>query len=101
MTDYEIRHVVPASPPKRIDYARMQREFPRQKAALTRARNAQDPVKVAECCIAAVKAWDECGAWPDDWSAWQRALDDVLPWRQQQNLADVAYGRVTITRTEH
>jgi hypothetical protein len=85
--------------PKRIDYDRMRREFPKQKRALTLALNAKSPVRVANACIAAVKVWDECGAWPDDWSAWQRALDDVLPYRQMCNLSDVAYGRVTITAT--
>jgi hypothetical protein len=83
--------------PRRIDYDRMQKVFPGQKAALTRAVKASDPVKVANACIAAVKVWDEIGAWPDDWSAWQRALDDVLPWRQQCDLSDVAYGRIKIT----
>ena len=100
MTDYQITEVGPRRTPKPIDYARMDREFPRQKATLTRAVKSGDPVKVAAACIAAVKAWDEIGCWPDDWSAWQRGLDDVLPYNQLVDLDDVAYGRVTITKRE-
>ena len=40
--------------------------------------------------------WDEVGAWPDDWSHFQRALGDILPWNQQVDFDDVVYGRVTI-----
>lgn len=86
----------PVPQPKRIDYDRMRREWPKQKSALTRAVKTGDPVKVADVCIKAVAVWDEVGAWPDDWSLFQRALDDVLPWNQQVDLADVAYGRVRI-----
>lgn len=81
---------------KRIDYDRMKREFPKQKAALTRAVKTGSAEKVAAVCIAAVKVWDEVGAWPDDWSHFQRALDDVLPWNQRVDFDDVVYGRVTI-----
>jgi hypothetical protein len=63
-----------------IDYARMRRVSPGQKAALTRAVKTKDPVRVAAVCKAAVAEWNEIGAWPDDWSRWQRALDDVLGW---------------------
>jgi hypothetical protein len=63
-----------------IDYERMKRIYPRQKAALTRALNQPqdrrvDAVIVA--CKAAVKEWEAIGAWPDNWSRWQRALSDV------------------------
>lgn len=88
----------PPAQPKRIDYERMNREWPGQKRRLASAVKAADPVRVAQVCIDAVKVWDEVGAWPDDWSAFQRALDDVLPWQQQVNLDDVAYGRVEVTR---
>ena len=54
--------------------------WPKQKAALTRAVKTKDPEKVAAVCKAAVAEWDACGAWPDDWARFQRALDDVLPW---------------------
>lgn len=33
--------------------------------------------------------WDEIGAWPDDWSRWQRALNDVLPWNRSIDLEDL------------
>lgn len=49
-----------------IDYERAKREFPKQKAVLTRALNQTDPEKrhstVAGACRAAVRAWDEWGA---------------------------------------
>jgi len=73
----------------RIDYARMQRVHPRQKAALTRAVKTGDPEKVAAVCIAAMEEWDAIGAWPDDWARWQGALDDVLPWNRRVDLADL------------
>ena len=86
----------PPSQPRRIDYDRMRREWPRQKAALTRAVKSGSAEKVAAVCIAAVKVWDEVGAWPDDYSLFERSLNDLLPWHSQVNLSDVAYGRVTI-----
>lgn len=94
----DARERVAARPePRRIDYERMNREFPRQKAALTRAMNrwkaavkdlpywqrAEDPEaraaaeNVAKVCKAAVAAWNECGAWPDAWHTWNIALRDV------------------------
>lgn len=72
-----------------IDYARMSREFPKQKAALTRALNSGHRDRVVLTCAATVKAWDEIGAWPDDWSRWQRALDDVFPVFQAPSLEDL------------
>jgi hypothetical protein len=61
-----------------IDYARMAKVYPRQKAALTRAVKSGDPERIAKACKDAVAVWDEIGAWPDDWARWQRALDDAL-----------------------
>ena len=78
-----------ARPARRIDYDRMRRTFPKQKAALNRAVKTRDPEKVAAACKAAVTEWDEVGAWPDDWSRWQRALDDVLPWHRQVDIKDL------------
>jgi hypothetical protein len=72
-----------------IDYARMKREYPRQRAALTRAKNSGDPDKVVLACAAAVKAWDEIGCWPDSWSSWQIALDDALGWGHQVRLENL------------
>lgn len=74
----------------RIDYARMQREFPKQKAALTRALKSGDRERVVMTCAKTVREWDEIGAWPDDWSRWQRALDDVFPVFQGPRLEDLA-----------
>lgn len=76
-------------PEKRIDYERMNRIYPRQKAALTRAVNSGDPEKVAAACKKAVAEWNEIGAWPDDWSRWQRAMDDALPWNQHVDIGDL------------
>jgi hypothetical protein len=66
-----------------IDYARMKKQYPKQKARLTRALNITDQAQrratVLAVCRAAVQEWDEIGAWPDEWSRWQRALDDQFP----------------------
>jgi hypothetical protein len=68
-----------------IDYDRMKRVYPKKKAALTRAQN-KNPLDryaaVLAACTAAVKEWDAIGAWPDQWSRWQRALDDAARWPQ-------------------
>ncbi len=78
-----------------IDYARMQREHPKQKAALTRAVNAwrkngeTDNSGVVKVCTQAVKVWDEIGCWPDDWSRWQRALNDTEHWSANTDLRDL------------
>lgn len=97
---YEIIDLRPGndSRPRPIDYERMKAEHPKARRAVERAVKTGDPVKVAEKVIAAVQLWDECGAWPDNWSYAQRALDDVLPWNRQVQLEDVAYGRVLIRR---
>jgi hypothetical protein len=76
----------------RIDYAGSNREFKRQKAALTRAINSGDKDKIVLACRKAVREWSEPpfnGAWPDDWSRWQRALDDALPWNEHVELDDL------------
>lgn len=75
-----------------IDYAGVKRVFPKQKAALTRAVNSGDPNKVVLACKKAVDEWRKPpfnGAWPDDWSRWQRALDDALGWRSTVRLEDL------------
>jgi hypothetical protein len=78
-----------ARPVKRIDYDRMNRSHPKLKRALTRASRTKDPQAVAETCLDAMDEWNACGAWPDDWSSWQRALDDVLPWNRAIALEDL------------
>ena len=66
-----------------INYERMQKLRPSQKAALTRAVKSGDPVKIKTVVSKAVREWNECGgAWPDDWSRWQRALDDAQRYHQ-------------------
>jgi hypothetical protein len=75
--------------PKRIDYARMQRVWPKQKAALTRAVKTGDPERVAAVCKAAVAEWDAIGAWPDDWARFQRALDDVAGWGRSVSIGEL------------
>lgn len=72
-----------------IDYARMNREGRKLKGALTRAVNSGDRDKVILACANAVRVWDEVGAWPDDWSRWQRALDDVFPVFHGPDLRDL------------
>jgi len=62
-----------------IDYARMKRVRPQQKSALTRAIKSGDPAKVMLAARRAVREWNAIGAWPDDWSRWQRAIDDAYP----------------------
>ncbi len=66
--------------PRPIDYERMKREHPKQKAALTRAIKTGDPERIAATIKTTVAQWDVVGAWPDDWSRWQRALDDAIGW---------------------
>ena len=76
-----------------IDYARMQREHPKQKGMLTRAvrhwRNTGDRSKVVKACREAVRVWDEIGAWPDDWATWQIALNDTEPWHSTTRLEEL------------
>ena len=72
-----------------IDYERMKRTHPKHKAALTRAVKSKSADKVKAACTAAVREWDEIGAWPDNWSNWQRALDDALGWRNTVQLEDL------------
>jgi hypothetical protein len=75
--------------PPAIDYARMSRVWPKQKAALTRARKTGDPEKIAAVCKAAVAEWDAIGCWPDDWALFQRTLDDALPWHASVRIEDL------------
>lgn len=78
-----------ARPVKRIDYERMNKVWPKQKAALTRAKNSGDLDKVVTVVKKAVKEWDEIGAWPDDWSLFERTLNDMLPWHQSVDIRDL------------
>jgi hypothetical protein len=75
--------------PRRIDYDRMSRVHPKQKAALTRAIKTKDAEIIARVCKAAIAEWNEIGAWPDDWNRWQVALNDALPWNDSIDLRDL------------
>lgn len=68
-------------------------QYTRQKAALTRAINlakaAKDKGETWQQSSAIVEAavrktvheWiEKRQAWPDDWTRWQRALEDARPW---------------------
>lgn len=82
-----------------IDYARMNRAWPQQRAALTRAIRAWQRApeadleaareKIAAVCKAAVAEWNAIGAWPDDWARFQRALDDALGLSSSIRLEDL------------
>lgn len=73
-----------------IDYPAANREFKKQKTALTRAVNSGDRDKIILACKKAVGEWDQPGrAWPDDWSRWQNALDDAFPVFQAPRLEDL------------
>jgi hypothetical protein len=67
----------------------MNREHPRQLAALTRAIKTNDPERIAAVCKAAVAAWHDIGAWPDDWHRWQIALNDALPYWQHIDIGEL------------
>jgi hypothetical protein len=73
-----------------IDYDRMRRVRRGQKTALTRAVNSGQPERVMAACRKAVNEWNEIGAWPDDWSNWQRALDDAVGWHATVLLESLA-----------
>lgn len=59
-----------------IDYERMKIEGPKLKAELTRAQK-KGYSAVLHACTHAVTSWNVIGAWPDNWSLWQRTLDDA------------------------
>lgn len=70
-----------------IDYQAANRKFRAQKSQLSRAVNQyqrgggqEAQARVRSVVEQHVQEWDLHpfnGAWPDDWSRWQRALDDV------------------------
>ena len=78
-----------APPPKRIDYERMNRVLPRQKAELTRVVKTKDPEKIAQVIKRHIAVWNEIGAWPDAWAHWNIALNDALPWNQHIDIGDL------------
>lgn len=70
-----------APAPRRIDYDRMQRTLPRQKAGMTRLRKRiaagttgdrdATAAQVGSFLSSVAGVWDEIGAWPDDWHAFR------------------------------
>jgi hypothetical protein len=72
-----------------LDYAAINARRRSQKSALTRAVNSGDSERVIAVCRSTRDQWNQDGAWPDDWSRWQRALDDILPWNEQVRLEDL------------
>jgi hypothetical protein len=73
-----------------IDYAAANAAHRRHKTALTRAINSGDPKQVQRTVVKTVREWNANGwPWADDWSRWQRALDDSLPWNDQILLEDI------------
>ena len=66
----------------------MSTTYSKQKAALTRAQKKGPEAVLAEC-LKVVAEWEKApfnGAWPDDWSRWQRALDDTFGWKNPYRL---------------
>lgn len=59
-----------------IDYKAAAILFPKQKASLTRAKKKGFNAVLASC-TRTVSEWNQVGAWPDNWSLWQRTLDDA------------------------
>jgi hypothetical protein len=75
---------------KPIDYDAANRAFRRHKTALTRAKNSGDPEKVKKTVVETVREWNKADyPWPDNWSMWQIALDDVMPWNERILLEDI------------
>jgi hypothetical protein len=69
-----------------------QEDYLRQKRALKEAQAKPEPERRAavEATVLATLAEWRGKVWPDDWSLWQRALDDVRHWRDQVPLEDFA-----------
>lgn len=59
-----------------VNYDAMQKELPKLRAALTRAKNSKDPKKLKAAAEKGLARFEEIG-YPDQWHAWQRAKDDA------------------------
>ena len=59
------------------DYERADREYPKQKARLTRAIKSGDTERIVIEVRRAIKEWDEWGTWPDGWHRWNVAYHDA------------------------
>lgn len=89
LVDDALARQAAAPPPKRIDYERMNKVLPRQKAELTRVVKTKDPEKIAQVIKRHIAVWNEIGAWPDEWARWNNALNDALPWNQHIDIGDL------------
>lgn len=58
-------------------YTLTRQEYSKAKAALTRARNSGDDGKLLDTVKAARHLFDRKG-YPDNWSRWRNALEDLL-----------------------
>jgi hypothetical protein len=68
--------------------AKVHRKLSRQ---LTVAVSSGERHLVVLACYDAVTTWAQPGfMWPDNWHRWQAALDDVLGWCNDIQLADLA-----------
>ena len=59
-----------------INYEALNKAYRKQKAALTRAKNSNDPLKVLAAVESAVKDFNAYG-WPDQWATWRIALNEA------------------------
>ena len=75
------------------NYERAKQNGPKLKSSLTRAQK-QGYTAVLAACKAVVVEWEAWGAWPDQWSTWQRALDDAAFTHSRNG------GTLTLTRLE-
>jgi hypothetical protein len=74
-----------------VDYQALNAMVRRQRARLTRATRSGNPNAVVLACRDAVVEWNRPGSmWPDDWSRWQRALDDATGSLGAVRLEDLA-----------
>lgn len=73
----------------KIDYERMQKVYPKQLRSLKLALETGSHDEVRTLCKEAVAEWNEIGCWPDEWSRWQRALNDTEHWSNNTRLEDL------------
>ena len=60
-----------------MEYELTQREYVNLKRRLTRVLNEKDSKKIVAECRRAFHIFESKG-FPDDWSKWQRAIDDAI-----------------------
>ena len=58
-------------------YTLTQKEFSSLKAALTRAKNSNDPKKLLAAAQAGLARFEEAG-YPDAWHRWESAKEDAI-----------------------